>query len=150
MTDVSIGATDSNECVLLLMVLPRGEGKCMWFVVCACGTICDQWEERRGPNERCTLRLRRYGACAWCVPFSYTAVTPKQLFLILHGALNFFACLLGCTYVWMDGWTLQVAVHRHGCCVLQRCLDAAGANLRIKLIDEVTTNNRPMSRSTLQ
>lgn len=32
---------------------------------------------------------------------------------------------------------LKVAVHRHGCCVLQRCLDAAGPNLRIKLIDEV-------------
>ena len=34
---------------------------------------------------------------------------------------------------------IQVAVHRHGCCVLQRCLDAAGPDLRIKLIDEVRT-----------
>lgn len=32
---------------------------------------------------------------------------------------------------------LQVAVHRHGCCVLQRCLDAAGPKLRVKLVDEV-------------
>lgn len=32
---------------------------------------------------------------------------------------------------------VQVAIHRHGCCVLQRCLDAAGPNLRIKLIEEV-------------
>lgn len=32
---------------------------------------------------------------------------------------------------------MQVAVHRHGCCVLQRCLDAAGPDLRIKLVDEV-------------
>ncbi|CAN0197668.1 unnamed protein product [Ectocarpus sp. 8 AP-2014] len=35
---------------------------------------------------------------------------------------------------------VQVAIHRHGCCVLQRCLDAAGPNLRIKLIEEVARN----------
>lgn len=34
-------------------------------------------------------------------------------------------------------WRRQVAVHRHGCCVLQRCLDAAGPDLRMKLVDEV-------------
>ncbi|CAM9431069.1 unnamed protein product, partial [Ascophyllum nodosum] len=33
---------------------------------------------------------------------------------------------------------VQVAVHRHGCCVLQRCLDAAGPDLRIKLINEAS------------
>ncbi|CAM9276980.1 unnamed protein product, partial [Hapterophycus canaliculatus] len=40
----------------------------------------------------------------------------------------------------ITGSLVQVAVHRHGCCVLQRCLDAAGPNLRIKLIDEVARN----------
>lgn len=30
-----------------------------------------------------------------------------------------------------------MAVHRHGCCVLQRCLDAAGPKLRSRLVDEV-------------
>lgn len=37
---------------------------------------------------------------------------------------------------------MQVAVHRHGCCVLQRCLDAAGPDLRIKLVDEVGAVHR--------
>lgn len=39
----------------------------------------------------------------------------------------------------------QVAVHRHGCCVLQRCLDAAGPKLRTKLVDEVNDGGPPRS-----
>ncbi|CAM9989386.1 unnamed protein product, partial [Choristocarpus tenellus] len=40
----------------------------------------------------------------------------------------------------ITGSLVQVAVHRHGCCVLQRCLDAAGPDLRAKLVDEVASN----------
>jgi hypothetical protein len=34
--------------------------------------------------------------------------------------------------------TVQVATHRHGCCVLQRCIDAADEDKRAELIMKVS------------
>ena len=33
-----------------------------------------------------------------------------------------------------------VATHRHGCCVLQRCIDHAAESQRIQLVNEITFN----------
>jgi Pumilio-family RNA binding repeat len=35
---------------------------------------------------------------------------------------------------------VEVATHRHGCCVLQRCVDHASENQRIQLVNEITYN----------
>jgi hypothetical protein len=35
---------------------------------------------------------------------------------------------------------VEVATHRHGCCVLQRCIDHAAENQRIQLVNEITFN----------
>jgi len=35
---------------------------------------------------------------------------------------------------------VEVATHRHGCCVLQRCIDHASENQRIQLVSEITYN----------
>lgn len=35
---------------------------------------------------------------------------------------------------------VEVATHRHGCCVLQRCIDHASDNQRVQLVNEITFN----------
>ncbi|KAF9362309.1 hypothetical protein BGX34_006425 [Mortierella sp. NVP85] len=35
---------------------------------------------------------------------------------------------------------IEVATHRHGCCVLQRCIDHASASQKIQLVREITYN----------
>jgi hypothetical protein len=35
---------------------------------------------------------------------------------------------------------VEVATHRHGCCVLQRCIDHASDHQRIQLVNEITFN----------
>lgn len=35
---------------------------------------------------------------------------------------------------------VEVATHRHGCCVLQRCIDHASEPQRIQLVNEITYN----------
>ncbi len=35
---------------------------------------------------------------------------------------------------------VQVATHRHGCCVLQRCIDHASEKQKVQLIHEITNN----------
>lgn len=35
---------------------------------------------------------------------------------------------------------VEVATHRHGCCVLQRCIDHASDQQRIQLVNEITYN----------
>lgn len=35
---------------------------------------------------------------------------------------------------------VEVATHRHGCCVLQRCIDHASDHQRIQLVNEITYN----------
>lgn len=35
---------------------------------------------------------------------------------------------------------VEVATHRHGCCVLQRCIDHASDQQRIQLVQEITYN----------
>jgi Pumilio-family RNA binding repeat len=35
---------------------------------------------------------------------------------------------------------MQVATHRHGCCVLQRCIDFASDAQRQQLVDEISAN----------
>lgn len=35
---------------------------------------------------------------------------------------------------------VEVATHRHGCCVLQRCVDHASDHQRIQLVNEITYN----------
>lgn len=35
---------------------------------------------------------------------------------------------------------VEVATHRHGCCVLQRCIDHASDNQRVQLVQEITYN----------
>jgi len=35
---------------------------------------------------------------------------------------------------------VQVATHRHGCCVLQRCIDHASEKQKVQLINEITKN----------
>jgi hypothetical protein len=35
---------------------------------------------------------------------------------------------------------VQVATHRHGCCVLQRCIDHASEKQKVQLIHEITKN----------
>ena len=33
-----------------------------------------------------------------------------------------------------------MATHRHGCCVLQRCIDHASETQKFQLVSEITTN----------
>src|SRR5690554_1316979 len=35
---------------------------------------------------------------------------------------------------------VEVATHRHGCCVLQRCIDHASVSQKIQLVSEITLN----------
>jgi len=35
---------------------------------------------------------------------------------------------------------VEVATHRHGCCVLQRCIDHASDSQRVQLVQEITYN----------
>jgi len=35
---------------------------------------------------------------------------------------------------------VEVATHRHGCCVLQRCIDHASDHQRVQLVNEITFN----------
>ena len=35
---------------------------------------------------------------------------------------------------------MEVATHRHGCCVLQRCIDHASEHQRVQLVNEITYN----------
>ncbi len=35
---------------------------------------------------------------------------------------------------------VEVATHRHGCCVLQRCIDHAADSQRVQLVTEITYN----------
>ena len=35
---------------------------------------------------------------------------------------------------------MEVATHRHGCCVLQRCIDFANAPQRRRLVQEISSN----------
>lgn len=35
---------------------------------------------------------------------------------------------------------MEVATHRHGCCVIQRCIDAASEQQKIQLVSAVTFN----------
>jgi len=35
---------------------------------------------------------------------------------------------------------VEVATHRHGCCVLQRCIDHASDSQRVQLVTEITYN----------
>lgn len=35
---------------------------------------------------------------------------------------------------------VEVATHRHGCCVLQRCIDHASDHQRVQLVNEITYN----------
>jgi hypothetical protein len=35
---------------------------------------------------------------------------------------------------------VEVATHRHGCCVLQRCIDHASDLQRVQLVNEITFN----------
>lgn len=35
---------------------------------------------------------------------------------------------------------VEVATHRHGCCVLQRCIDHASDQQRVQLVNEITYN----------
>ena len=35
---------------------------------------------------------------------------------------------------------VEVATHRHGCCVLQRCIDHASEHQRVQLVNEITYN----------
>eukprot|EP01119_Soliformovum_irregulare_P016524 TRINITY_DN4790_c0_g1_i2.p1 TRINITY_DN4790_c0_g1~~TRINITY_DN4790_c0_g1_i2.p1 ORF type:complete len:432 (+),score=98.17 TRINITY_DN4790_c0_g1_i2:1394-2689(+) len=39
---------------------------------------------------------------------------------------------------------VQVATHRHGCCVLQRCIDHGSENQKVQLIQEITKNALPL------
>lgn len=38
------------------------------------------------------------------------------------------------------GHCVEVATHRHGCCVLQRCIDHASEAQKLQLVNEITTN----------
>ncbi len=35
---------------------------------------------------------------------------------------------------------MEVATHRHGCCVLQRCIDHASESQKVQLVSEITYN----------
>lgn len=36
---------------------------------------------------------------------------------------------------------VEVATHRHGCCVLQRCIDHASDTQKRQLVDQITCNS---------
>ena len=39
---------------------------------------------------------------------------------------------------------VEVATHRHGCCVLQRCIDHAADSQRVQLVTEITYHALPL------
>lgn len=39
---------------------------------------------------------------------------------------------------------IEVATHRHGCCVLQRCIDFASATQKTQVITEIIKNSLPL------
>ncbi|KAF2454447.1 armadillo-type protein [Lineolata rhizophorae] len=41
---------------------------------------------------------------------------------------------------------VEVGTHRHGCCVLQRCIDHASGNQKVKLVDSITRNSKALVR----
>ena len=41
---------------------------------------------------------------------------------------------------------MEVATHRHGCCVLQRCIDFANVQQRRRLVQEISTNALVLSQ----
>ena len=42
--------------------------------------------------------------------------------------------------------TLEIATHRHGCCVLQRCIDFATAPQKRRLVETIATHALPLSQ----
>jgi hypothetical protein len=41
---------------------------------------------------------------------------------------------------------MEVATHRHGCCVLQRCIDFANGQQRRRLVNEISSNALVLSQ----
>jgi len=97
------------------------------------------------PSSSVFFSKRAYGRFAYCMHAWFEGVLPLIICVKctalahLTRRLLLVPLLCGARLCHpLTSFRLQVAVHRHGCCVLQRCLDAAGPNLRIKLIDEVS------------
>ena len=44
---------------------------------------------------------------------------------------------------------IEVATHRHGCCVLQRCIDHASESQKIQLVTEITYNALTLVQVTI-
>ena len=42
--------------------------------------------------------------------------------------------------------TLEIATHRHGCCVLQRCIDFATAPQKRRLVETIAAHALPLSQ----
>ena len=42
--------------------------------------------------------------------------------------------------------TMDIATHRHGCCVLQRCIDFATPPQKRRLVDMITSHALPLSQ----
>ena len=42
--------------------------------------------------------------------------------------------------------TVDIATHRHGCCVLQRCIDFATPGQKRRLIDQIAAQALPLSQ----
>jgi hypothetical protein len=45
--------------------------------------------------------------------------------------------------------TVDIATHRHGCCVLQRCIDFATPAQKRRLIDQIASHALPLSQVQL-
>jgi len=48
--------------------------------------------------------------------------------------------------VTQEGNIIAVATHRHGCCVLQRCIDSASTEQKMQLVNEIIRNALPLVR----
>ena len=46
--------------------------------------------------------------------------------------------------------TMEIATHRHGCCVLQRCIDFATPVQKKLLVAEIAANALPLSQVSIQ
>lgn len=58
--------------------------------------------------------------------------------LLMRNSLNFL--MLQFIYNAVAANCVEVATHRHGCCVLQRCVDHASDQQRVQLVNEITYN----------
>ena len=49
-------------------------------------------------------------------------------------------CIVQFIYNAVANNCVEVATHRHGCCVLQRCIDHASEHQRVQLVNDITYN----------